>query len=222
MTNTGSWPPNFVELARQAQQDEMRSWLQPKSGDLIGDVTYLRSRFSKGSNPKTRGVYARATIVMAAATIEAITNDVLATIYDLLTDTIPSECAGEPPWCYFIGRSTKRIERLLRRGRFVDRRDYVLYQIERSTGGALGRSAIRNIDRVMRFRNRIVHMSFEAQPARFGPMLNTAQAVPIAALASDCARDYLDFVSSEFSDLELPIRTIRPYYWDFQGGNHSR
>jgi hypothetical protein len=39
--------------------------------------------------------------------------------------------------------------------------------------------------------------------------LNAKQMAHIAALAGDTARDYLDFLSYEFSELNLPIRTIR-------------
>jgi hypothetical protein len=50
----------------------MRSWLQPKSGDLLHDVIYLQKRAAKENTKTARGIYARAAIVMAVATIENI------------------------------------------------------------------------------------------------------------------------------------------------------
>ena len=123
-----TWPPDFNEILKRMHKEEMRSWLQPKSGDLLRDVVYLQGRTATEKNRTVRGIYARSTIVMGVATIEAVTNDALATIYELLTDSIPSECVGEPPWCYFIGRSTRRIASLLRKASFAKKRNYVLYQ----------------------------------------------------------------------------------------------
>lgn len=207
-----TWPPDFNEIIKRMHKEEMRSWLQPKSGDLLRDVAYLQGRAAKEKGRTIRGIYARAAIVMSVATIEAVTNDALATIYELLTDNIPSECAGEPPWCYFMGRSIRRIASLLRRGSFAKKRHYVLGQIERLTGDLPEETLLKDIDRLVLFRNRIVHMSYQERPDRYRSMLNTGQAAHIAALASDCARYYVEFLSYEFSELNLPIRTIRPFH----------
>lgn len=210
-----AWPPDFMEIMRRLHKEEMRSWLQPKSGDLLRDVIYLQGRAAKENNKTARGIYARAAIVMGVATIEAVTNDALATIYELLTDTIPSECIGEPPWCYFMGRSTRRIAALLQRGSFAKKREYVLGQIERVTGYVLEEQLAKDIDRLVLFRNRIVHMSYQERPGKYQPLLNTAQMLPLAALAANSARHYLDFLSEAFSEIKLPIRTIRPWrYFD--------
>jgi hypothetical protein len=99
------WPPDLDEILRRMHKEEMRSWLTPKSGDLLRDVLYLSGRAAKEKDKAQRGIYARAAIVMSVATIEAVTNDVLATIFELLRDSIPSECTGEPPWSHFRGRS---------------------------------------------------------------------------------------------------------------------
>jgi hypothetical protein len=155
--------------------------------------------------------YARAAIVMSAATIEAVTNDALATIYELMTDVMPSECAGEAPWRYFRGRSVRPISTLLRRGSFAKKRAYVLGQIERASGHVLEKQILTDIDRIATFRNRIVHMSFQAKPGKYKPILSSAQMAQIAALASDTTRHYLDFLSETFSELNLPIPTIRPW-----------
>jgi hypothetical protein len=129
-----SWPPDLGEIMQRINRAEMRSWLEPKSGDLLSDVWYLGSRAAKEKNTKIKGIYARATIVIAAATIEAITNDALATVYDLMTDSIPSECSDEPPWRYFGRLSTRRIAVLLRKAGFAKKRDYVLAAISRGIG----------------------------------------------------------------------------------------
>lgn len=205
------WPPDLAEIARRMAKEEMRSWLEPKSGDLLRDVMYLQHRAAKEKNKTVRGIYARAAIVMGAAAIEAVTNDALATIYELMTDAMPSECAGEPPWCYFRGRSARPIATLLRRGSFAKKRAYVLGQIERASGHLLEEQILKDIDRLVTFRNRIVHMSFQAQPGKYKPLLNTAQMAHIAALAGDTTRYYLDFLSETFSELNLPIATIRPW-----------
>ena len=132
----------------------------------------------------------------------------LATIYELLTDSIPTECVGEPPWRYFLGRSTRRIASLLRKASFARKRNYVLYQIKRVTGNVLEDTLIKDIDRLVLFRNRIVHMSYQARPDRYRSMLNTGQVAHIAALARDCACQYVDFLSDEFSELNVPIRPL--------------
>ena len=205
-----AWPPNFGEILTRMHKEEMRSWLQPKSGDLLRDVWYLQGRAVQEESRAIRGIYARAAIVMSVATIEAVTNDALATIYELLMDSIPSECVGEPPWCYFEGRRTRRIASLLRRGSFAKKREYVLGQIERCTGDVFEEQLIKDIDRLVLFRNRIVHMSYQYRPDRYRSLLNTGQVAHIAASANKCAHHYMDFLSYEFSELNLPIRTIRP------------
>lgn len=143
---------------------------------------------------------------MGTATIEAVTNDALATIYELMTDVMPSECAGEPPWCYFRGRSAQPIARLLQRGSFAEKRTYVLGQVERLSGHVLEEQILKDIDRLVTFRNRIVHMSFQAQPGKYKPILNTAQMAHVAALAGDTVRYYLDFLSETFRSLSCRSR----------------
>ena len=207
-----SWPPDFDEIFKRMHQQEMRSWREPKSGDLLRDVGYLQGRIAKEKNRTVRGIYARGAIVMGVATIEAVTNDALASIYELLTDTIPSECAGEPPWCYFIGRSTRRIATLLRKGQFAKKRAYVLDHIERLTWDVLEDRLIKDIDRLVLFRNRIVHMSYYERPNLYRSLLNTGQVAHMAEMAKGCAHEYVDFLSYEFSELNLPIRTIRPFW----------
>lgn len=204
---------DLMEILRRQHKVEMRSWLQPKSGDLLHDVIYLQKRAAKENNTTARGIYARAAIVMAVATIEAVTNDALATIYELLTGSIPSECISEPPWRYFMGRSTRRIARLLQRGSLIRKRDYVLEQIERVNGHVFEQQLMKNVDRLVLFRNRIVHMSYHERPGKYQPVLSTAQMLPLAALAADSTRDYVESLREAFAEMKLPIGTIRPWHY---------
>lgn len=43
-SSESAWPPDFDEIDRKMHKREMREWLQPKSGDLLGDVVYLQKR----------------------------------------------------------------------------------------------------------------------------------------------------------------------------------
>ena len=56
-------------------------------------------------------------------------------------------------------------------------------------------------------------MSYQERPDKYQPLLNAAQMAHVAALARESARHYLDFLSYEFSELNLPIRTIRPWHY---------
>jgi hypothetical protein len=191
---------------REFNRREMQRWLEPKSGDLLLDVSYLQQRVGNESKPKIKGVYARATIVMAAVTIEAMTNDALSSIYELLADCIPSECSGEPPWCYFRGESKEQIAALLKKGSFKQKRDYVLTQVGRPE-----EDLIQAIDQIMKLRNSIVHMRFQERPDEFGAFLSTKEVSPLAKQAWDAARQYLDFLSFAFDEMNLPHPTIRPH-----------
>jgi hypothetical protein len=206
---------DLMELVQQINRQELKFWLQPKSGDLMLDVMYLQQQIALETKPKIKGVFARASIVMAVATIEAVTNDALATIYELLTDAIPSECIGEPPWCYFVGRSTKRIARLLTKGTFAEKRDYLLAQIERVTGDAIDPKLLKDIERLRTYRNRIMHMSFQERPGKYKSVLAPKDVSHIAKQVRSTAEHYLDYLSYEFGELKLPIPTIRsPWFFD--------
>ena len=53
----------------------------------------------------------RASLILGVAAIEAISNDTLASIYELLMDAWPSECVGLPPWMYFTPRAQTAVGR---------------------------------------------------------------------------------------------------------------
>src|SRR6201990_290722 len=81
--------PEPAEIAQISAARETPEGLQPGSGDLLSDVYYLEQQIARATDDGIRAICARATIVMSFASIEAITNDALATIYALLTDGIP-------------------------------------------------------------------------------------------------------------------------------------
>jgi hypothetical protein len=178
------------------------------SRDLLRDARYLDSRAAAESNVDICSIYARAAIIMGFATIEAVTNDALAEILHLLTGEIPAGRRREPPWRHFAGRSARRVDSLLRNGAFRRKRDYVLGQIQRTTGKTLEPSLAEGIERLRDWRNRIVHMNDSYRPDRYKPMLDAAETKRLAGEASGCAGRYLDFVSRAFAEIALPIRTL--------------
>ena len=202
-------PADLSEIARVSAPREPPEGLQPNSGDLLSDVYYLEQQIARETDDRVRGIYARSTIVMSVATIEAITNDALATIYELLTDSIPPGSAKLPPWSYFVGRSTDRIKSLLRRGAFFRRQRYVLNQIKRTTGRTIDSVLAKEIDDLRNFRNGIVHMSYIEKRGRYDGVLDLGELVDVARAASFTVQGYLDFVSTAFTELKLPIQTVR-------------
>ncbi len=59
------------------------------------------------------------------------------------------------------------------------------------------------------FRNGIVHMSFVEKRGRYDAVLDLGEVVDVARSASSTVQGYLDFVSTAFSELKLPIQTVR-------------
>jgi hypothetical protein len=204
-------PADLAEIARISAPREPQEGLQPSSGDLLSDVYFLEQQIARETDDRLRGIYARSTIVMSVATIEAITNDALATIYELLMDSIPPGSAKLPPWSYFVGRSTDRIKSLLRRGAFFRRQRYVLDQIKRTTGRSIDSGLAKEIDDLRNFRNGIVHMRFVEKRGRYDAVLDLGEVVNLARTASSTVQAYLDFVTTAFAELNLPIQTFRAY-----------
>jgi hypothetical protein len=202
---------DLAEIAVVSARREAPEWLEPSSGDLLSDVYFLEQQIARETDDRIRGIYARSTIVMSVATIEAITNDALATVYELLTDSIPPGSAKLPPWSYFVGRSTDRIKSLLRRGAFFRRQRYVLDQIKRTTGRSIDSGLAKEIDDLRNFRNGIVHMRFVEKRGRYDAVLDLGEVVNLARTASSTVQAYLDFVTTAFAELNLPIQTFRAY-----------
>jgi len=203
-------PSGISEVAIPAGQ-EAPEGLKPGSGDLLSDVYFLEQQIARATDDRIRGIYARATIVMSFASVEAITNDALATIYALLTDGIPAGSKKLPPWSYFVGRSTDRIKSLLRRGAFFRRQRYVLDQIKRTTGRRMDIALAKQIEDLRNFRNGIVHMSFVEKRGSYDAVHDIGELVDVARSAPSIVQGYLDFVTTAFAELNLPIRTFRAY-----------
>jgi hypothetical protein len=178
---------------------------------LLSDVYFLQQQIARETDDRLRGTYARSTIVMSFATVEAITNDALATIYELLTNSIPAGSKKLPPWSHFVGRSTDRIRSLLRRGAFFRRQRYVLGQIKRTTGRTLDSGLGKQIEDLRNFRNGIVHMRFVEKRGEYDAVHDAGELVDVASSAPSTVQGYLDFVSTAFTDLKLPIQTFRAY-----------
>jgi hypothetical protein len=204
-------PAGLAEIARVSVPREPEESPQPSSGDLLSDVYFLEQQIARETDDRIRGIYARSTIVMSFATIEAINNDALATIYALLTDEIPAGSRKLPPWSYFVGRSTDRIKSLLRRGAFFRRQRYVLGQIKRTTGRSIDSGLAKEIDDLRNFRNGIVHMRFVEKRGSYDAVLDLGEVVDFARSASSTVQAYLDFVTAAFAELKLPIQTFRTY-----------
>jgi hypothetical protein len=174
-------------------------------GDLLGDVAHLCALAMREQRPTLRGTYARATIVLALAAIEAVTNDALAAMQALLKTTVPAGQSGKPPWCHFEGRSQKYLAHMLRRSRSHTRRAHVLSQIKRVNRRVLGANELAKLDELARLRNRIVHMNVQSGPAEHQRVFDADEAVKVATLARDSAQHYAEFVAGEFAKLGLPI-----------------
>jgi hypothetical protein len=209
------------EAAPVSATQEAGESLQATSGDLLSDVYYLEQQIGRQTDERLRGLYARSTIVMSFATIEAINNDALATIYALLTDDIPAGSRKLPPWSYFVGRSTDRIKSLLRRGAFFRRQRYVLGQIKRTTGRTLDTRLAKEIEDLRNFRNGIVHMSFVEKRDSYDAVHHIGEIVDVATSAPSIVQGYLDFVSTAFAELKLPIQSFRAYGTE-RGAGESR
>jgi hypothetical protein len=199
------------EIARLAAGQAAGQSFQPTSGDLLSDVYFLAQHLTRETDDRLHGLYARSTIVMSFATIEAITNDALGTIYELLTGDIPAGSKKLPPWSYFVGRSTDRIKSLLRRGAFFRRQRYVLGQIRRTTGRTIDSALAKEIEDLRNFRNGIVHMRFVGKRGEYDAVLDAGELVDVARSAPSIVQRYLDFVSTAFAGLKLPIQTFRSY-----------
>jgi hypothetical protein len=95
---------------------------------------YFGERAAGEPDAKLAARYARAAIILSAAVIEAISNDALVSIYELLVDAWPSECAGREPWRSFKGRSEQPIVPLIHRGNLPKKVKYLAGHLSRITG----------------------------------------------------------------------------------------
>jgi hypothetical protein len=137
---------------------------------------------------------------LGVAAIEAVSNDALVSIYELMIDTWPSECLTLEPWRSFRGRSDQPVARLLERGSLPQKIHYLLRTLRRLTGDEMT-DLEDNLRKSVQARNRILHMAYLWTPNRARPILYVRQA--------ETAREYIDSLAYTFDEIKLPIRTIR-------------
>ena len=213
MNQRGAMPLSIQELWEQHVKKSYASWVQPKSGDLLGDAKYFLDRIKTGSDPRIRARYGRSSLLLSIAAIEAITNDGLTTIYGFLGDTWPSECANDPPWIYFRRTSWKRVGRLLMKGRIVKKIEYLFSHIERLTDIDIPDDLRPRLRQIFQTRNRIAHMTYLSDPKKYFSVFNDRQVAYAAKVAYDTAKEYIDLLKEGFEEINLPIETIRPDWW---------
>ena len=201
------------ELFEQYAKRSYHSWLQPKSGDLLGDARYFLIRARRSTDRANKARYARGSVVMSVATIEAITNDALTAISSLLMDTWPSECVDDLPWRYFCRFSTRPIKRLVKQGTLPRKVKYVLRHVERLTPDLIDDDLDVQLKKAIQARNRIVHMTFLLNPNKYPSVLNDRQVIHTAESAYKTAKDYIDTLGGAFDEVNLPIETIRPEWY---------
>jgi len=194
-------------LVGEVNTRDWKAWLEPRSGDLIRDAEYFYRRASELSGiEKARN--ARAAIILGVAAIEAISNDALVSIYELMIDTWSSECLTLEPWRSFRGRSDQTVARLLERGSLPQKIRYLLRTLRRLTGDEIA-DLEGNHRKSVQARNRILHMAYLWTPNRARPILNVRQALHLAKVVVETAREYIGSLAYTFDDIKLPIRTIR-------------
>ena len=73
-------PQTLTEIFEHHAKEQYRSWIQPKSGDLLGDARYFLARAKATDKKAKRALYGQACLLLSAAAIEATTNDALARV----------------------------------------------------------------------------------------------------------------------------------------------
>jgi len=199
----------WQEMVKESQKS-YKLWLQPKSGDLLGDAKYFLERAKAAKERRIRARHGRAALVISVAAIEAITNDGLATIYELFAESWPSEVVDSPPWACFKRISSRPVQRLLKRGKLWDKINYIRRRIDLWVPEEHLWSRLRQ---VIQARNRVVHMSYLRDPNKYPSVLNDRQVTHTAKIAYETASEYISLLNDGFEEIKLPIVTIRPDWW---------
>ncbi len=176
-------------------------------GIQVSDKSYYTQ--PEGKNDEA-GRYARAAVIFSVAAIEAVSNDALVAICDLLCDSWPSEHIGAPPWVHFRRLSPAHLRRLLKRGRLEIKLDYLFRRVASLGSRWLPNDDFeRNLRQIVQLRNRIVHMKSLGQPKTIASILNPKQISYIAKLGVKTAKEYASLLEEAFSEMKLPIQTIQ-------------
>jgi hypothetical protein len=191
-------------------------WLFPKFNELLADAEYFAhhvDKLKRAENHEQAGRYARAAVIFSLAAIEAASNDALVTIHDLLADSWPAECIGDPPWVYFRRLSPAPVTRLLKRGRLEKKVYYLLRRITSLRTvwepGLDFDLYLRQLRQLVQVRNRIVHMKSLSQSKKIGSIFNPKQITFVANAGVETAKKYVSLLEESFSQMKLPLQTIK-------------
>jgi len=213
MSNRRTTGFSYQELFEKHAKKSYESWVQPKSGDLLGDTKYLLNRITPGQDPRTRASFGRASLLLSIAAIEAITNDGLSTLHGFLGDQWPSECINDPPWTFFKRTSWKRVGGLLRKERIAKKLEYLLGHVKRVTNLDISDDLRPRLRQIFQIRNRIAHMTYLQDPDKYFSVFNDKQVAYTAKVAHETASEYINLLKEAFEEFHLPIETIRPDWW---------
>jgi len=184
--------------------------LLPKFDELLADAMFFMEQLEASSgNPANQARYARAAIVFSAAAIEAVTNDSLAAIDELMQwQPWPAESIKEQPFVYFRRLSHDRVRRLQMRGSARQKVEYILARLETGEGPFAERDLADRLRQMARIRIRIVHMSSLSKPNHLPSILNPKQVRNLAELAVNTALEYCGLLEEGFSRMNLPIQRM--------------
>ncbi|MEE9550934.1 MAG: hypothetical protein V3W08_11125 [Candidatus Binatia bacterium] len=204
--------PTMDELWRDYVKHVRDRTLLPKFDELLADAMFFVEQLEACSgNPANQARYARAVIVFSSAAIEAVTNDALVTIDDLMQyQPWPMESIKEPPFVYFRRLSHDRVRRLQKRGSVKQKVEYILSRLETGEGPFAERDLATRMRQLARIRIRIVHMSSLSRPHHLPSVMNPKQVRNVAKIAVNTALEYCGLVEEGFSRMNLPIQVMRP------------
>lgn len=201
--------PTMGELWEDYVKERRERTVLPKFDELLADAMFFWGQLEASSgNLGNQARYARAVIVFSSAAIEAVTNDALAAIDELMGwQPWPAESIKEPPFVYFRRLSHDRVRRLRKRGRVKQKVEYILARLESREGWPFAeRDLSARLRQVARIRTRIVHMESLSTPHYLPSILNPKQVRKIAGLAINTALEYCGLLEEGFSKMNLPIQ----------------
>ncbi len=203
--------PTMDELWRAYVKERRERTLLPKFDELLADAMFFMEQLRTSSgNLGNQARYGRAVIVFSSAAIEAVTNDALAAIDELMQwQPWPTESIKEPPFVYFRRLSHDKVRRLQKRGSVKKKVEYILSRLESGEGTFTERDLAARLRQVARIRIRIVHMSSLSMPNHMPSILNPKQVRKIAELAINIALEYCGLLEEGFSRMNLPIQLQR-------------
>jgi hypothetical protein len=194
-------------------------WRKPKPGEFLYDARDFFRKAKASQKAASKGRYARASILLSVAAVEAISNDALLTIYELLVDSWPSECIGSAPWRFFTRVSHRPIKRLLVRQRSLAKKiQYLFHHLRRLSLSPELDDLEERLKDAIAARNRILHMEYLFKPRRAAVSLNPRQIVPLSEKALGAAEDYISELGYTFEQVNLGVVTAsdmysRPLWW---------